>query len=149
MNDIKNIVNNKYKVGYTTGVFDLFHVGHLNLLKRAKEICEYLIVGVSIDDLVYEYKKKKPVIPYQERLSIVESIRYVDKVVPQIDRDKVAAYERLKFNVMILGDDWKGDKLFLEAEQELGNRGVSVVYLSYTNNVSSTLLKSVIEKIGN
>jgi len=85
----------KYKVGYTAGVFDLFHIGHLNILKRAKEYCDYLIVAVSTDELVQEYKKRKPIFPYEERKAIVESIKYVDEVVPQYNRDKIAAYENI------------------------------------------------------
>ncbi len=137
----------RYKIGYTTGVFDLFHVGHLNILRRAKEMCDYLIVGVSTDELAWEYKGKKPVIPYVERTAIVEAIRYVNKVVPQINRDKIAAFEKYKFNAMFVGDDWKGEKLFLEVEQELNKKGASLVYLPYTKNVSSTLLNKVLEKI--
>lgn len=137
----------KYKIGYTTGVFDLFHIGHLNILKRAKEMCDYLIVGVSTDELVWKYKNKKPVIPYVERVAIVEAIRYVDKVVAQVNRDKMAAFEKYKFDAMFVGDDWKGDKLFIKVEQQLNKRGAKLVYLPYTNNVSSTLLNKVLEKI--
>ena len=137
----------KYKIGYTTGVFDLFHIGHLNILRRAKDMCDYLIVGVSTDELALEYKNKKPVIPYLERVAIVEAIKYVDKVVPQVNRDKIAAFEQYKFDAMFVGDDWKGDKLFIEVEQELNKRGSNIVYLPYTKNVSSTLLNQVLEKI--
>src|SRR5690606_25937939 len=98
----------KYKVGYTTGVFDMFHIGHLNILRRAKEQCDYLIVGVSTDELVVSYKHKKPIIPYNERKAIVESIKYVDKVVPQINMNKMGAWEEYKFDVMFVGSDWKG-----------------------------------------
>ena len=101
----------KYKVGYTTGVFDLFHIGHLNILQKAKEQCEYLIVGVSTDELVQEYKNKTPIIPYEERKRIVEAIRYVDKVVPQVNMNKREAWEREKFNALFHGDDWKGSSL--------------------------------------
>lgn len=139
----------KYKIGYTTGVFDLFHIGHLNIIKCAKEMCNYLIVGVSTDDLVIKYKNKKPVIPYDERVAIVEALRYVDIVVPQIDRDKMAAFNKYKFDVMFVGDDWKGDKLFMAVESELNKYGASIIYLPYTHNVSSSLLKKVIEKIYN
>lgn len=135
----------KYKVGYTTGVFDLFHVGHLNILKRAKEQCDYLIVGVSTDELVQEYKNKRPVIPYDERIAIVEGIKYVDKVVPQINRDKFAAWEELKFDVMFVGDDWKGKSLFNEVEKRFNEVGVNIVYFPYTRGVSSTLLR---DKVG-
>ncbi len=134
----------KYKIGYTTGVFDLFHIGHLNIFKRAKRQCEFLIVGVSTDELVMEYKNKCPVIPHNERIEIVESIKYVDKVVPQIDRDKFAAWEKFKFEVMFVGDDWKGSPLFIEVEKKLQQVGVEIVYLPYTPGVSSTLVKQKI-----
>jgi glycerol-3-phosphate cytidylyltransferase len=137
----------KYKIGYTTGVFDLFHIGHLNILRRAKDMCDFLIVGVSTDELVWKYKNKKPVIPYVERVAIVEAIKYVNKVVPQVNRDKIAAFEQYKFDAMFVGDDWKGDKLFIEVEQELNKQGANIVYLPYTNNLSSTLLNKVLEKI--
>ena len=128
------------RIGYTTGVFDMFHIGHLNILRRAKEQCDYLIVGVSTDDLVLNYKHKKPVIPYEERAAIVEAVRYVDKVVPQTDRDKLAAQERLGFHVMFVGDDWKGSELFIRVETALAERGVDVVYFPYTKGTSSTIL---------
>ncbi|MBS4209151.1 adenylyltransferase/cytidyltransferase family protein [Bacillus sp. FJAT-50079] len=130
-----------YKIGYTTGVFDLFHVGHLNILKRAKEQCEILIVGVSTDELVKEYKNKLPVIPHQERIEIVGGIKYVDVVVPQINRDKFLAWETLKFNVMFVGDDWKGNPLFNEMEKKFNHVGVDIIYFPYTEGVSSTELK--------
>ncbi len=135
----------RYKIGYTTGVFDLFHVGHLNILKKAKEQCEYLIVGVSTDELVMEYKDKQPVIPYEERVEIVEGIKYVDKVVPQITREKFVAWEHLLFDVMFVGDDWKGDAFFNKLEKEFKQVGVDIVYFPYTKGVSSTLVKQKIK----
>ncbi len=140
-------MSKKYNVGYTTGVFDLFHIGHLNILKRAKEQCEFLMVGVSTDELVQQYKNKTPVISYEERKSIVEAIRYVDQVVPQENRDKIKAFEKYKFDVMFVGDDWKGDKLFNEVEETLHQHGAEIVYFPYTANVSSTLLKEVLNRI--
>ncbi|MDD2362485.1 MAG: adenylyltransferase/cytidyltransferase family protein [Oscillospiraceae bacterium] len=137
----------KYKIGYTTGVFDLFHVGHLNILKKAKEQCEYLIVGVSTDELVKEYKHKTPVIPYEERVAIIESIRYVDQVVPQRNRDKISAYNEYHFDVIFVGDDWKDSEVFSRVESYLKERGGSVKYIPYTKDVSSTLLKDVLAKI--
>ncbi|MCP3029191.1 adenylyltransferase/cytidyltransferase family protein [Halobacillus sp. A5] len=134
-----------YKIGYTTGVFDLFHVGHLNILRKAKEQCDYLIVGVSTDELVQEYKNKQPVIPFEDRKDIVSGIRYVDQVIPQVNRDKIAAWEMLNFNVMFVGDDWKGDKLFLEVEEKFNRVGVDIVFFPYTKGVSSTLVKEKIE----
>ncbi len=131
-------------VGYTTGVFDLFHVGHLRILQRAKSQCDRLIVGVSSDELVMEYKSKKPVISAADRMEIVNAIRFVDEVVPQNERDKIAAYHRYKFDIMFVGDDWRGSPLFEEVEKELASFGSKVVYFPYTNNVSSTQLASAL-----
>lgn len=135
----------QYKLGYTTGVFDLFHVGHLNILKKAKEQCEILIVGVSTDELVQEYKNKLPVIPYNERIEIVGGIKYVDIVVPQTNRDKFSSWGKLKFDVMFVGDDWKGDPLFDEVEKKFNDVGVDIVYFPYTKGVSSTIVKEKIK----
>ena len=131
----------KYKIGYTTGVFDMFHIGHLNILRRAKEQCEYLIVGVSTDELVESYKYKKPIIPFEERAEIVQSIEFVDLVVAQENRDKIEAQKKLQFDVMFVGDDWKGKPLFMEVENVFKQIGVDVVYFPYTKNTSSTLLR--------
>lgn len=131
----------KYRLGYTAGVFDLFHIGHLNILKKAKEYCDELIVGVSTDELVSNYKNKVPVIPYEERIAIVSAIKYVDKVVPQVNRNKFEAWEKLKFDVMFVGDDWKGSKLFTEVEQQFREVGVDIVYFPYTQGTSSTILR--------
>ncbi len=138
---------NKERVGYTTGVFDLFHIGHLRLLQRAKSRCDRLIVGVSTDELVQSYKNKKPVIPFEERSEIVAALKCVDEVVPQTHRDKVAAYHNIKFDVMFVGSDWKGSDLFDKVEAELAEYGVNVVYFEYTNNVSSTALQSTLQAI--
>lgn len=135
----------QYKIGYTTGVFDLFHVGHLNILKKAKEQCEYLVVGVSTDELVMEYKKKQPVIPFHERVEIVEGIKHVDKVIPQTNRDKYFAWENIRFDAMFVGDDWKGNSLFNEVEKKFHDVGVEIVYFPYTPGVSSTLVKEKIK----
>ena len=137
----------KYKIGYTTGVFDMFHIGHLNILKRAKEQCEYLIVGVSTDDLVKTYKQKTPIIPYEERKAIVESIKYVDKVVPQTSMDKLIAWNILRFNVIFHGDDWKGSTLYAKVEQDLKNVGCDMVFLPHTSGTSSTILTQALQKI--
>jgi len=137
----------KYKIGYTSGVFDLFHVGHLNILKKAKEQCDYLIVAVSTDELVSKYKSKTPVIEFAERASIVEAIKYVDKVVPQEDRNKMGAYDKYKFDVMFVGDDWKGSPLWTQLEKDLSEKGAEIVYFGYTKQVSSTFLKEVLNKI--
>ena len=130
----------KYKIGYTTGVFDMFHIGHLNILRRAKEQCEHLIVGVSTDELVREYKHKTPIIPYDERAEIVNAIKYVDEVLPQTAIDKYEAWNNLKFNVLFHGDDWKGTDLYLNLEKKFNSVGVDIVYLPHTSGVSSTSL---------
>ena len=131
----------KYKIGYTTEVFDMFHIGHLNILRRAKEKCDYLIVGVSTDELVMEYKNKTPIIPFEERAEIVRSIDCVDRVIAQENRDKYAAWRELKFDVMFVGDDWKGKPLFMKVEEEFKKVGVDVVYFPYTKDTSSTILR--------
>lgn len=145
--EISLIMKKKFKIGYTAGVYDLFHVGHLNILKRAKEQCEFLIVAVSTDELVAQYKDKVPVIEFAERASIVEAIKYVDKVVPQENRDKMSAYEKYKFDAMFVGDDWKGSPLWNQLEKDLEEKGSKVVYFPYTKQVSSTFLKEVLHKI--
>lgn len=134
---MKNI---KYKIGYTAGVYDLFHIGHLNLLRRAKEKCNSLIVGVSTDELVLNYKKRRPIINFSERVSIVEAIRFVDKVVPQTDRDKFTAFQKLNFDVLFVGDDWKGTPFWMDLEKRLNKVDVDVIYLSYTKSISSSEL---------
>lgn len=134
----------KYKVGYTTGVFDLFHIGHLNVLKRAKEQCDYLIVGVSTDEVVQGYKHKTPIIPFEERIAIVECIKYVDEVVPQTSMDKFAAWEKLKFDAIFHGDDWKGSKMYSEIEKKFKSVGVEMVFFPYTKGTSSTILGEVL-----
>ncbi|MFR1380508.1 MAG: adenylyltransferase/cytidyltransferase family protein [Clostridium neonatale] len=136
----------KYKVGYTTGVFDLFHIGHLNLLKKSKEMCEYLIVGVSTDELV-KYKNKKPVIPFEERIEIVNAIKYVDKVVPQENMDKLSAYNKYNFNVMFVGDDWKGTGKWNKIEKDLKEVGCELVYFPYTKGTSSTLINETLNRL--
>ena len=130
----------KYKIGYTTGVFDLFHIGHLNILKRAKERCEYLIVGVSTDEVVESYKGKKPVIPFEERAEIVKAIRYVDEVVAQTTMDKIEAWNRLHFDALFHGSDWKGSNMYDDIEKKLKEAGVDMVFLPHTEGISSTML---------
>lgn len=134
----------KYKVGYTTGVYDMFHVGHLNILRRAKEQCDYLIVGVSTDELVEAYKHKAPMIPFEERKAIVEAIKYVDKVVAQTSMDKVAAWRELHFDAVFHGDDWKGSAMYNEIEANLASVGCKLVFLPHTEGVSSF---SLLERI--
>jgi glycerol-3-phosphate cytidylyltransferase len=136
-----------YKLGYTTGVFDLFHIGHLNILKKAKEQCEYLIVGVSTDENVLSYKKKTPIIPFEERIAIVEALKYVDKVVPQTNMNKFQAWENLKFNAIFHGDDWKCSKMYEEIERKFREVGVEMVYFPYTKGTSSSMLVDVLEQV--
>ena len=135
----------KYKIGYTTGVFDLFHIGHLNILKNAKAQCEHLIVGVSTDENVKRYKNKTPIIPFEERSAIVAAIKYVDEVVPQENMDKFAAWEKYHFDVLFHGDDWKGSSMYTEIEKKLELVGCDVVFLPHTDGISSTDLVSKIK----
>ena len=136
----------KYKIGYTTGVYDLFHIGHLNLLRNAKQQCEHLIVGITVDELV-SYKGKHSVIPCEERIQIVGAIRYVDEVVPQEDLDKVKAWEKYHFDALFVGDDWKGKPNWIEYEKSLADKHVDVIYLPYTKETSSTQLRNTLIKL--
>ena len=136
------------RIGYTTGVYDLFHIGHLNLLRKAKAQCDYLIVGVSTDDLV-EYKGKRAVIPFEERKEIVGAIRYVDEVVTQENMDKLGAWKKYGFNVMFVGDDWKGTEKWNKIEAELKAVGAEVVYFPYTKGTSSTLINETLIRLRN
>jgi len=136
----------KYKIGYTTGVFDMFHVGHLNILQNAKKYCDFLIVGVTTDELV-SYKNKKAIIPFEERLRIVENIKCVDKVVPQINMNKIEAWNNLLFDVVFVGDDWKGTLKWNEIESEFNKINVDVIYFPYTKGTSSTMLRDTLIKI--
>lgn len=135
-----------YSTGYTTGVFDLFHIGHLNILKRAKERCNFLIVGVSTDEVVMQYKNAYPLIPFKERMEIVRSIRYVDRVVPQNTMDKMDAWEQLHFDVMFHGDDWKGSPLYRQYQDDFARINVDLVFLSYTQGTSSSMIKEIINQ---
>ncbi len=130
----------KFKVGYTAGVFDMFHIGHLNILKRAKQECDRLIVAVSTDELSEQYKGKRPVIPFLDRVEIIRAVKYVDEVVTQESRDKIGAYKKYGFDAMFVGDDWKGDPLFEEVDQYMRKHGGQVVYLPRTEGVSSQML---------
>lgn len=134
-------------IGYTTGVYDMFHIGHLNVIMRAKEQCDYLIVGVSTDDLVRKEKKKTPVIPFEERAAIVAALKYVDEVVPQLDKDKFSAWEKLHFDKMFVGDDWKGTPQWQKYEEQFAPVGVQIIYLPHTDGISSTQLTGVIKEL--
>lgn len=133
-------------IGYTTGVFDLFHVGHVNILRNAKSLCDRLIVGVSTDELV-AYKNKRPVIPFEERIDIVRACRYVDVVVPQLSMDKIDAHDRYKFNVMFVGDDWYKTPKWEEIDKVLEERSVQIIYFPYTKTTSSSLINETLEKL--
>lgn len=128
-------------VGYTTGVFDMFHVGHLNILKQAKEQCDYLIVGVSVDELVLREKKKLPIIPYEDRVRIVGALECVDQVVPQFDKDKRKAWEKYRFDKMFVGSDWKGTDVWKSLEIQFQPLGVEIIYFKHTDGISSTILR--------
>ncbi len=131
-------------IGYTTGVFDLFHIGHLNILRNAKGLCDRLIVGVTTDELLVEYKKKKAVIPFFERCEILRNITYVDAVVSQTSMDKMEAWRRLKFDVMFVGDDWYNSENWKEYEKRFEDVGVRIVYFPYTQGTSSTLINKIL-----
>lgn len=131
----------KRTIGYTSGVFDLFHVGHLRLLQRARALCDYLIVGVTIDELV-AYKNTQVLIPFAERLEIVSQIKGVDLAIPQDNLDKTVMWRKLKFDVMFIGDDWFETERLNGFERDLGNVGVKVIYLPYSHVVSTTILKA-------
>ncbi len=135
----------KYKIGYTTGVFDMFHIGHLNILKRAKEQCETLIVGVSTDEVVSTYKHKTPVIPFEERIQIVEAIKYVDKVVPQTSMNKMNAWEQLHFDAIFHGSDWQNSDMYNKMIEEFDKINVDVVFIPHTDGVSSTMLAEILQ----
>lgn len=133
-------------IGYTSGVYDLFHIGHLNLLRNAKGMCDKLVVGVTTDELV-SYKNKKSVIPHNERMEIVRAIEYVDSVVPQENMDKFEMWRKLKFDVMFVGDDWFDTPKWEEIEVKFKEVGVRIVYFPYTKGTSSTLLNDTLKKL--
>tara|TARA_Y100000816_G_C25942943_1_gene491818 strand:- start:334 stop:753 length:420 start_codon:yes stop_codon:yes gene_type:complete len=136
-------------IGYTTGVFDLFHVGHLNIINNSKKMCDKLIVGVTTDELIQEYKKKNCVIPFKERVEIVSSIKGVDLVVPQENMNKVEAWKKIKFNIMFVGDDWYDTPKWNQIEKDLNLKGVKIVYFPYTKTTSSTLINKTLENLRN
>lgn len=140
--DLLKLPDNKKIIGYTAGAFDVFHIGHLNLLKRAKSSCSYLIVGVTTDELIIKTKNKKPLSTLKERMCIVEALKYVDKVVVQDDLDKVNAWHRYHYDVLFSGDDWKGTPRWVDYENRLTELGAKVVYFPYTRDISSSLLRN-------
>ena len=136
----------KIVIGYTAGVFDLFHIGHINILKRAKSMCDKLIVGVSSDSLVYRYKKKKPIIKYKERSKIVSSVKFVDHVIKQNTLDKLKLLEKYKFDIMFVGDDWFKTSKWKKIESDFNIRGVKIIYFPYTKGTSSTKVNNILNK---
>ncbi|MBS7299350.1 MAG: adenylyltransferase/cytidyltransferase family protein, partial [Eubacteriales bacterium] len=131
----------RYKIGYTTGVYDMFHIGHLNIIKRAKEECEYLVVGVTTDDLCFQRKHKYPIICEEDRMEIVRAIKYVDKVIPQNTMNKLESVKALGADVVFVGSDWQGTPEWDKYEEEFARVGCSVVYLQHTDGISSTILR--------
>lgn len=138
-------MKNKIVVGYTTGVYDMFHVGHLNILQRAKEQCDFLIVGVTTDELSEKRKGKRPIICQEDRKSIVGAIKYVDLVVDQDDMNKLDAFYKYHFDVVFVGDDWKGTDAWNKYEEQFSKVGVQVIYLPYTDGISTTKLRQILE----
>ena len=135
----------KYKIGYTQGVYDMFHIGHLNILNRAKEQCEHLVVGINTDALVERYKHKTPVINEAERMEIVRNIKAVDEVVLAETLDKRIQHDKIGFDVIFIGSDWKGNPRWEATKQEMQKEGVEVVFLPHTEGVTSTMLRTVKE----
>ncbi len=131
----------KYKIGYTQGVYDMFHVGHLNLLNQAKEHCNYLIVGINSDELVQSYKNKTTIINENDRKKIVENIKAVDRCIIVSTLDKMEILKEVKFDAVFIGDDWKGNARWEKTRQDLSQFGVDVVFLKHTPDISSTLLR--------
>ncbi|MDJ0312343.1 adenylyltransferase/cytidyltransferase family protein [Arthrobacter sp. H35-D1] len=135
------------KVGYAVGAFDLFHVGHLNILRQARSRCDFLIAGVVNDELCAEAKGHTPVIPLNERLEIVASISCVDKAVVEDHANRLESWQELHFDVFFKGDDWRGTAAGFELERQFSSVGVAVVYFPYTLNTSSTLLRRTLNRL--
>lgn len=136
----------KLVIGYTTGVYDMFHIGHLNIIRNAKARCDYLIVGVSTDELVERDKNKKPMIPFEERCEIISALKYVDQVVPQYNKNKIEAWEKYHFSKMFVGSDWQGTPQWEAFEEQFRPLGVEIVYLPHTDGISSTYLTDRMRK---
>jgi len=132
-------------IGYTTGVYDLFHIGHLNLLRRAKEHCDELIVGVATDELTESLKNISPIVPFSERCEIIEALKCVDRVVPYDVADRIAAWKKHQFTIMFKGDDWKGTPQGAALEKQMAVVGVKIVYFPYTESTSSTRLRQYLD----
>jgi glycerol-3-phosphate cytidylyltransferase len=139
----------KKTIGYTTGVYDMFHIGHLHLLKKAKNHCDYLIVGVSSDELVESYKNKTPIIPVEHRLEIVSSLKFVDEVVIVTHRDKKQQFIDVGYDKLFVGDDWKDSDVFNNLEKYLNENNAEIEYFPYTQEVSSTQFRDILQNIYN
>jgi glycerol-3-phosphate cytidylyltransferase len=137
----------KFRIGYTMGVFDLFHIGHLNIIKNAKSLCDYLVVGVTTDERAKNIKGNSPIIPFEERFKIIESLKYVDKVVPKNSSDIAEDWRQIKFDLFVKGSDWEGTPKGKALEAELDKLGVKVEYFPYTQNTSSSILREAIAKL--
>ena len=131
----------KKVIGYTAGVYDMFHIGHLNLLKNAKKHCDYLIVGVNSDEATFSYKNKFPVIPWEERAEIVEAIKYVDEIVKVDNTGKIFAFEKYKPDFILVGNDHQGEQKWEEVDEYLRKHNSKVIFLEHTDHISSTILR--------
>lgn len=136
-----------YVIGYVPGAWDVFHIGHLNILRRAKLLCDYLMVGVVNDEVSLEQKGRSPIIPFHERLEIVRSIELVDAAVGEVTSDKMATWEQFRFDVIFKGDDWQGSPKWTRLEEKFAAVGVRVAYLPYTTHTSSTRLREVVSRL--
>ena len=134
-------------IGYTTGVFDLFHIGHLNIIKESKKKCDYLIVAVSNDKLAFKLKKKKPVIPFKERIEIIKSLKYVDRAVEEKVDDKTKVKNKYKINIIFKGDDWKNTRKWNQLEKDLKKQNIKIIFIKYTKKTSSSLIKKILNKM--
>lgn len=134
------------RVGYVPGAWDMFHIGHLRIIKRAKEHCDWLIVGVVTDDAMESSKGKSPIVPLDERIEVVGSISGVDEVVVDTSADKTIAWDKLHFDVIFKGDDWKGTPKGDRLERDMAERDVEVHYFAYTTQSSSTALRAALER---
>lgn len=139
--------SNHRVVGYVPGVFDLFHIGHLNILRRARERCDHLIAGVVVDDAVERMKGYRPIVPFEERLEIVRAITYVDAAVTDTSRDKRVVWQEHRFDVIFKGDDWKDTEKGRQLEIEMAEVGATVHYFPYTQHTSSTILRETLTRL--
>lgn len=138
------MTQNSKIIGYTTGVFDLFHIGHLNILRNAKSMCDHLIVGVTTDELVEQRKNKRPIIPFIERVEILQEISFINTVVAQDSMDKMLAWNRYHFDIMFVGSDWQGTDSWRQLEKDFEAVGVKIIYFPYTKTTSSTKITEIL-----